>query len=114
MGERIYPIVANESSHGDSDFVAFTEMDDEFGCLCTFPTNDTFNGINELDIERIKSLALFGAAVHLLMSGELDGPVFIPDGLPRWIVDAVRRIRAGATDAADPPGRTTEGGERVV
>jgi len=92
MGERIYPIVENSRSHGDSDYVRFSDMDDEFGCLCTFPTNDTFNGINELDIERIKSLALFGAAVHLLMSSELDGPVFIPDGLPRWIVDAVRRI----------------------
>jgi len=114
MGERIYPIVKNSRSHGDSDFVAFNEMDDEFRCLCTFPTNDTFNGINELDIERIKSLALFGAAVHLLMSGELDGPVFIPDGLPRWIVDAVRRIRDGATDAADHPGRTTEEAESVV
>ena len=95
MGERIYPIVMNESSHGDSDYVRFSDMDDEFGCLCTFPGNDQ----EELDIERIKSLALFGAAVHLLMSGELDGPVFIPDNLPRWIVDAVRRIRAGATEA---------------
>ena len=91
MGERNY-----EVGH---TYVRFSEMDEEFRCLCTFPTNDTFNGINELDIERIKSLALFGAAVHLLMSSELDGPVFIPDGLPRWIVDAVRRIRAGATDA---------------
>ena len=30
------------------------------------------------------------------------------------IVDAVRRIRAGATDAADHPGRTTEEAESVV
>src|SRR3990167_10609018 len=110
MGERIYPIVKNSRSHGDSDYVRFSEMNDEFGCLCTFPFNDG----EELDIERIKSLALFGAAVHMLMSGELDGPVFIPDGLPRWIVDAVRRIRAGATDAADHPGRTTEEAESVV
>ena len=110
MGERIYPIVENSRSHGDSDYVRFSDMDDEFRCLCTFPGNDQ----EELDIERIKSLALFGAAVHLLMSGELDGPVFIPDGLPRWIVDAVRRIRDGATDAADHPGRTTEEAESVV
>ena len=88
MGERIYPIVANESSHGDSDFVMFSEMNDEFGCLCTFPFNDG----EELDIERIKALALLGAATVLILSGDLDGPVFIPDGLPRWIVDAVRRI----------------------
>ena len=110
MGERIYPIVENSRSHGDSDFVAFNEMDDEFRCLCTFPGNDG----EELDIERIRSLALFGAAVHLLLSGELDGPVYIPDNLPRWIVDAVRRIRAGATGAADHPGRTTEEAESVV
>ena len=42
---------------------------------------------------------MLGAATVLILSGELDGPVFIPDGLPRWVVDAVRRIRAGATDA---------------
>ena len=84
MGERIY-----QTGNGSRDFVMFTEMDDEFRCLCTFPGNDG----EELDIERIKSLALFGAAVHLLMSGEVDGPVFIPEGLPAWIVDAVRRIR---------------------
>ena len=90
MGETIYPIVKNSRSHGDSDFVMFDAMDEEFGCLCTFPGNDKLEG--ELGIERIKALTLFGAAVHLLMSGELDGPVFIPDGLPRWIVDAVRRI----------------------
>ena len=82
MGEAVYQV-----GSGDSDFVTFTEYD-EFRCLCTFAFHDG----EELDIERIKALALFGAAVHLLMSGELDGPVFIPDGLPRWIVDAVRRI----------------------
>src|SRR3989338_11030655 len=98
MGERIYPIVANESSHGDSDFVAFNEMDDEFRCLCTFPGNDG----EELDIERIKSLALFGAAMHLLMSGELGGPGFIPDGLPRWIGDALRRNRLEKIDDNNP------------
>jgi len=96
MGEWSYEI--------DDTYVRFSDMDDEFRCLCTFPFHDG----EELDIERIKSLALFGAAVHLLMSGELDGPVFIPDGLPRWIVDAVRRIRAGATDAL------TEETEHVV
>ena len=105
MGETVYQV-----GSGDSDFVTFSEMDEEFRCLCTFPFNDG----EELDIERIKALALLGAATVLILSGELDGPVFIPDGLPRWIVDAVRRIRAGATDAADHPGRTTEEAESVV
>src|SRR3990167_96332 len=102
MGERIYPIVANESSHGDSDFVAFNEMDDEFRCLCTFPGNDQ----EELDIERIKSLALFGAAVHLLMSGELDGPVFIPDGPPRRPIE---RHRSGVLCANLQPAGDCQG-----
>ena len=87
MGERSY-----EVGH---TYVRFSEMDEEFRCLCTFPFNDG----EELDIERIKALALLGAATVLILSGELDGPVYIPDNLPRWIVDAVRRIRAGATDA---------------
>ena len=77
MGERSYEV-------GDS-YVRFNE----FRCLCTFPFNDG----EELDIERIKALALLGAATVLILSGDLDGPVFIPDGLPAWIVDAVRRIR---------------------
>jgi len=83
MGEDIYRI--------DNNDIMFDAMDEEFSCLCTFPHNDKIYG--ELGIERIKALALFGAAVHLLMSSELDGPVYIPDNLPRWIVDAVRRIR---------------------
>jgi hypothetical protein len=88
MGERIYQV-----GSGDSDFIMFSEMDEEFRCLCTFPGNDQ----EKPDIDRIKALALFGAAVHLLMSGELYGPVFIPDSLPAWIVDAVRRIRLDPT-----------------
>ena len=81
MGERSYEV-------GDS-YVRFSDMDDEFRCLCTFPFDDG----EELGIERIKALALLGAATVLKLSGDLDGPVFIPDGLPAWIVDAVRRIR---------------------
>ena len=93
MGENIYGIT---SWMGKEINIMFDSMDEEFSCLCTFPYNDKIYG--NLGIERIKALALFGAAVHLAITDQLeyddvDEVLFCPEMLPRWIVDAVRRIR---------------------
>ena len=90
MSENTYTI----KSWGDKEYnIRFSEMDDVFGCLCTFPFNDFEN----LSIDRIRSLALFGAAVRLAITDELtncgeDGYVFLPDMLPKWIINAIRKI----------------------
>ena len=72
------------SYHG----IQFSEDDDEFVCLCTFPYNDEAAG-ERLDPERVRSLALLGAAVVL---NRYDGDIgYLPDDLPRWIVDEIVR-----------------------
>jgi hypothetical protein len=64
--------------------IKFSEMNDDVCCLCTFPHNDN----NELTNYRIRSLAMLGAAVVLLQHGVIDNG-FLPNCLPKWIVDAI-------------------------
>lgn len=84
MGEKTYSI---RNKH-----IRFSEDNDDYGCLCTFPHND-----NEyLSLDRLKSLALFGAVVRLVMDGyyddrEDDGYIFIPQDVPEWILESVER-----------------------
>lgn len=83
MGELYYAIGKKS--------VVFNEESDT-GCLCTFPHND--NGI--VDIDRLKSLALFGAAVQLILKGHYDSfageYVVIPDDLPEYILHDVENL----------------------
>ena len=85
MGEKSYRI--------KNKYVVFSEDDEEFECLCIFPHNYEFDGI---DIETVQSLALFGAAVRLIYAGHYeDDPksyIVIPDDIPDWIVDGIRKI----------------------
>ena len=79
---------------GDSDFIKFDEMDDEFCCLCTFPHNDG----EELTPERIRSLALLGAAVVLYHHNNLPAPIFIPHSIPSWIIDGIMKYLPESKD----------------
>jgi hypothetical protein len=71
----------------DDDVVAFSEMNEDVGCLCTFPHNDGF----KLDEERVRSLAYLGATVVLLKQGEIDHG-YIPACLPDWVRKEIDRI----------------------
>lgn len=71
--------------------IQFNEMDDEGpGCLCTFPHND----MEGLTPERLRSLALLGAAVVLARYEDSDfgGWCTIPNSLPEWLDKEVCRI----------------------
>lgn len=79
-----------DSYRANDTTIKFNEVDDECRCLCTFPHNDG----ETLDPERLRSLALLGAAVVLSQYGEseFDGWCCIPDSLPKWIDEEIRRI----------------------
>jgi len=74
----------------DSEIIGFSELDDGVPCLCTFPHNDLAFG--ELEPLRVRSPAMLGAAVVLIHHGYLSGPVYLPDALPEWLVDALEQM----------------------
>jgi hypothetical protein len=86
MGEQIYEI--------KDKFVSFQDSDDEFSCLCLFPPKD-----ERLEIDKVKSLALFGAVVRLILDGYYDDEyydnkyIYIPLDVPEWILNDIRRIK---------------------
>ena len=65
----------------------FSEMDDDYICLCTFPHNDQ----GALTPDRVRSLALLGAAVVLARSCSLEHP-FLPACVPEWIRKEIDRV----------------------
>lgn len=67
------------------EYISFSEAWDG-GCLCTFPENDG----DELSADRVKCLAMLGAAVVLNHHG--DNVNFLPYDLPVWIVDEIERV----------------------
>lgn len=78
MGERVYSVNRYE--------LQFSETSgDNYGCLCTFPGNDISLGI---DIDRVRSLALLGAAVCLAVEDELEHGL-LPDAVPTWIREQI-------------------------
>ena len=83
--------------------IMFSEMDDEIGCLCTFPHNDG----DTLDAGRVRALAYLGAAVVLQHRGDLEHP-YLPSCLPEWMRQEIdRNIRlpnAGCERTACPKG----------
>ncbi len=72
----------------DVELISFSDMDDDWVCLCTFPHNDG----ERLTPERLRSLALLGAAVVLLYHREIDGPVYLSSDIPNWIVEEIKRL----------------------
>lgn len=89
MGETRYPL-------GDCEKVVRFGYDDmRYGCLCTFPFNYSNH---KFGIRTVESLALLGAALCLSVNGGLEEVDYadndeyvIPDCIPRWIRDEIRR-----------------------
>ena len=70
--------------------VHFSEVDDRFPCLCTFPINAETE--KTLDGETIMSLALLGVAVRLAWEGRLDENWnYIPDCIPEWVIAEMKK-----------------------
>ena len=89
MGETRYPLGYGEK------VVRFGYDDYRYGCLCTFPFN-YFE--HKFGIGTVESLALLGAALCLSVNGGLQevdyadrNEYVIPDCIPRWIRDEIRR-----------------------
>ena len=86
MGEKSYSV--------GHKYIQFSESDDEFVCLCTFPHNDLTN--IGLELERVRSLAIFGAVVKLVLAGYYadheNEYIYIPDDVPQYVLDAVRNL----------------------
>ena len=76
-----------ETYHSGDFPIRFSEMNDDIGCLCTFPHND----FSPLCKERVRSLAYLGAAVVLAQRDLLDDG-YLPNCLPE-------RIRKGIDEA---------------
>lgn len=78
----------------DGKLVMFSELDDEFSCLCTFPHNDE-DGIS---VDRLIELALFGAVVTLIKHGYYENVdegeyIIIPHDVPATIMEDIRKYR---------------------
>lgn len=84
MGEHVYPV---QDYDGNWTEIRFSEVDDDYQCLCTFPGNDQ----GKLDIDRVRSLALFGAAVRLAFDGDLEHGI-LPACVPEWIRSEIDRV----------------------
>ena len=89
MGETRYPL-------GSEKVVRFGYDDYRYGCLCTFPFNYSEH---KLSVGTVESLALLGAALCMSVNGGLqevdyadEGEYVIPDCLPLWVRDEVRRV----------------------
>lgn len=89
MSETRYPI-------GEDRVVRFGYDDMRYGCLCTFPFNYQKH---KLDIGTVESLALMGAVLCMSVNGGglkedkySEGEYVIPDCLPRWVRDEIRRV----------------------
>lgn len=89
MGETRYPL-------GDGEKVVRFAYDDmRYGCLCDFPFNYSEH---KFGVDTVESLALLGAALCLSVNGGLqevdyadDDEYVIPDCIPGWIRDEIRR-----------------------
>lgn len=87
MGENVYSFVTSDL---ETFRISFSEMDEDFGCLCTFPHNDQ----EQLSIERLISLAMFGAAVRLAFENKFNpGYIYLPESLPSWLVKEFTRYK---------------------
>lgn len=95
MSERIYTIL---NFAGPVD-ISFDELDDTYNCLCTFPTND--EALNNISKERLRSLALLGAAVCIAAEAEEDmTEAKLPHVVPQWIRDEIDRLLCDIKDKA--------------
>jgi hypothetical protein len=85
VSESVY-LVSGKRVTWEDFSIQFSEMDDDWQCLCTFPHNDGA----EISLSRLRSLALLGAAVVLAHNGELEEETnFLPLCIPKWIRDEI-------------------------
>ena len=75
--------------------VRFGCDDGRYGCLCTFPYNYS---AKKFGIPTVESMALIGAALVMSVNGGLqetesayDDEYIIPDCLPLWVRQEIRR-----------------------
>jgi hypothetical protein len=68
--------------------IMFSEMNEDIGCLCTFPHNHG----SKLDPETVRSLAYLGATVAMIYQGEQLPHGFIPSCLPDWVKNEIDRV----------------------
>ena len=87
MGCDYYHILNMEDDDWGLHFSESDDSEEDWSCLCTFPSNDGDN----LSIERLQSLALLGAAVVLAHDGLLNSP-FLPFCVPGWIRDEIKKL----------------------
>lgn len=70
--------------------IRFSEEDKEWDCLCSFP--DSIELEKGISPRRLRSLALFGAAVILAYDGVLlEDFSYLPDDIPVWIQESIRK-----------------------
>lgn len=67
----------------------FSESDDQYGCLCTFPHNYEGNA-ESITSDTIRSLAMLGALVVLAHQGSATAPYsYVPFDVPDWIRERI-------------------------
>lgn len=89
MGETRYPL-------NNKKIARFGYDDYRYSCLCTFPFNYQSH---KLGIGDVESLALLGATLCMSVNGGLQeveyadrNEYIIPDCIPKWIRNEVRRV----------------------
>ena len=99
MGETRYPL-------GSEKHVRFGYDDYRYGCLCTFPFNYRDH---KLSISTVESFALMGAALCMYQNGGLenescfwDNEYVLPDCLPLWVRNEIRRILGDYPEHFEP------------
>ena len=98
MTEQVYTI-AGKILGLDGDSVEWIEREvgfsecltDGWSCLCTFPWAD--RGVRgEISSERVRSLALLGAAVVLIHNGDIqENNSYLPRCVPEYIREAIKK-----------------------
>lgn len=89
MSEQVYTVNGLGGRQCD---IQFSDLDFEWGCLCTFDMNDRATGY-VLTPHRVRALALLGAAVVLASDDEAcEDNMFLPYGIPEWIQDEIKRV----------------------
>lgn len=77
--------------------IKFSESDDNYGCLCTFPHNYQSlagEGVPDaIDNDTVRSFAMLGVLVVLAHQGQLmDEYNYIPQSVPDWIRKRIEEL----------------------
>ena|SRR3990167_11375119 len=75
--------------------IHFSDMDEDYSCLCTFPHNYTVDGVIKLDKTEVRSMAVLGAMVALAYAGRIQhqqGYSYIPNDVPEDVRKEIDRV----------------------